>query len=303
MTKFKPSFVFLSEPQVFSCDVNTLMNTFAGSYKYVLNSEDSHDPDLPLDRFRAKGGTMAMWDNNLDQLVTVLKTVSPSVLPLLVKIPDSAPTCHIVVYLPTAGLEEQFIEALSVLDTAIIDISEQFDDIHLFIRGDMNISERNPARAPLLSHFLSKFSLTRVPLHHPSYHHFVGDGGFDSSLDVLLYSNKPGASETLLHQICKHHHPLVYSHHDLLISRMTQLKTLNHISSISPLAPKVPNVRAKIKWCSDGIADYQEMIGNNLDGLAGRWCHPDCSGNISALLSATYSLLHTAAISTDKFVG
>ena len=149
---------------------------------------------------------------------------------------------------------------------------------------------------------MSKFSLTRVPLHHPSYHHFVGDGGFDSSLDVLLYSNKPGASETLLHQICKHHHPLVYSHHDLLISRMTQLKTLNHISSISPLAPKVPNVRAKIKWCSDGIADYQEMIGNNLDELAGRWCHPDSSGNISVLLSATYSLLHTAAISTNKFV-
>ena len=88
------------------------MSLFAGSFKYKLNSEDSHDPSLPMDRLKAKGGTMAMWDSKLDQHVTVLKTPSSAVLPILVKVPGICTACHIGVYMPTAGLEEQFVEAL-----------------------------------------------------------------------------------------------------------------------------------------------------------------------------------------------
>ena len=87
--------MFLSEPQIFSCDIENLMTLFTGSYKFVLNSEDMHDLDLPMDRSRAKGGTMAMWDTKLDKHVTVLKSPSSSVLPLLLKIPGVAPACHI----------------------------------------------------------------------------------------------------------------------------------------------------------------------------------------------------------------
>ena len=110
-----------------------------------------------------------------------------------------------------------------------------------------------------------------------------------------------GVSETLLHQVCKHEHPIVCSHHDLLLSRMNQPSSPNPLFSSVSLAPRIPNERAKIKWCDDGIAAYQEVIGNNLDELADRWCHPDSSPSISILLSATYSLLHTAAISTNLF--
>ena len=40
-----------------------------------------------------------------------------------------------LVYLPTAGLEDQFIEALAELDTAIADICESIgDDIPIFMR-------------------------------------------------------------------------------------------------------------------------------------------------------------------------
>ena len=76
------------------------MAPFNGSFKFFLKSEDIHDLDLPMDRLRAKGGTMVMWDTKLDRFVTVLRPVSPSVLPLLVKIPESAPACHICMYLP-----------------------------------------------------------------------------------------------------------------------------------------------------------------------------------------------------------
>ena len=78
---------------------------------------------------------MVMWDIKLDLFVTVIRPVSSSVLPLLVKIPETAPACHICIYLPTAGLEDQFIEALAELDTAIADICESIgDDIRIFMR-------------------------------------------------------------------------------------------------------------------------------------------------------------------------
>ena len=51
----KPCLVFLSEPQIFACDVARVMSLFLGSYNYELNSEDKYDLDIPLDRLRAKG--------------------------------------------------------------------------------------------------------------------------------------------------------------------------------------------------------------------------------------------------------
>ena len=65
INSYKPSLVFLSEPQVFSCDVARIMTLFDDNYKYSLNSEGKHDLDIPMDRIRAKGGTMAMWCSDL----------------------------------------------------------------------------------------------------------------------------------------------------------------------------------------------------------------------------------------------
>ena len=303
LTKARPSLVFLSEPQIFACDVARVMTIFAGKFSYSLNSEDCHDPDLPLDSFRAKGGTMAMWDTSLDPHITVLPTSSPAVLPLLVKLPGLAVACHIGIYLPTAGLEDQFCAALSELDTTITSVLERFGQhTVVFVRGDMNVSEKNNVRKPLLSHIMTKHSFSRVPLLHPSYHHFIGEGVFDSELDVLLFTNTSGVKEVLLEQICKADHPLINSHHDLLISKVYLPSILTPTLDPVPIAPKVPNLRAKILWSDSGIADYETVIGPCLDNLYSRWCNPDSPASMSILLSSTYSMLHTAAVSTNKFV-
>ena len=300
----KPSLVFLSEPQIFACDVTRVMTLFEGCYKYSLNSEDKHDLDIPMDRMKAKGGTMAMWSLHIDQHITVLPTSSPSVLPLMIKLPGLAPACHIGVYLPTAGLEEQFMEALSELDIAITSVLERFGtDTIIFIRGDMNISERNSSRTPLLNHMQTKHNLHRVTVFHPSYHHFMGVGGeFDSNLDVLLHTSREGVHEILSEQVCKNDHPLIESHHDLLVSKVFLPPVKTPTLEPVPLAPKVPNNRAKIKWSETGISDYETVIGPHLDALATRWCNPDSPSSMSVLLSATYSLLNTAATSTNKFI-
>ena len=89
-----PLFVFLSEPQVFQCDVTSMFSRFTSNYSFHLNSEDLACPDLPLISRRACGGTMAMWRKQLDPYVRVLPTVSSSVLPLLLSIPGLSPTAH-----------------------------------------------------------------------------------------------------------------------------------------------------------------------------------------------------------------
>ena len=207
---------------------------------------------------------MAMWHSSLDQYITVLPSASPAILPLLVKLPDLAISCHIGTYLPTAGHEEQFLTALSEIDTTISSVLERFgEDTVVYIRGDMNVSDKNSSRTPLLSHIMTKHSLTRVSLLHPSYHHFIGEGGeFDSHLDVLLHSSQSAVREILEEQICKKEHPLVNSHHDLLVSKafLPKISTPTPTMAV-PIAPKITNQRVKIKWSESGISDYQTIIG------------------------------------------
>ena len=136
------------------------------------------------------------------------------------------------------------------------------EDTVVFIRGDMNVSDKNSSRTPLLSHIMSKHSLTRVSLLHPSYHHFIGEGGeFDSHLDVLLHSSHSEVREILEEQICKKEHPLVNSHHDLLVSKAFLPKSSTPTPMAVPIAPKITNQRVKIKWSESGISDYQTIIG------------------------------------------
>ena len=46
----KVDIAFLSEPKVFSHDAHKLMQHLSPDYSYYLNSDDKHDPDLPLSR-------------------------------------------------------------------------------------------------------------------------------------------------------------------------------------------------------------------------------------------------------------
>ena len=83
----------------------------------------------------------------------------------------------------------------------------------------MNPSIKNSFRYPLLSNLINKYQLKRTKSFHPTYHHSTGlNGEFDSDLDVLLYSDRHDVCEALKEQICRNLHPLVNSHHDILMS-------------------------------------------------------------------------------------
>ena len=166
--------------------------TIFSSYKFYLNSPDQFDPDLPLTKLRAKGGTMALWHSSVDQYVTRLQAPSSAVLPILVNLPGYRQSCHICVYLPTAGLDDQFVTALSELDCTLASVIEKFSSSTLiFIKGDMNASAKNKYRHSLVLNLINKYKLTSIPSRHHTYHHLVGiNGEFDSILHSMCCSTQ-----------------------------------------------------------------------------------------------------------------
>ena len=77
--QFSPVFVFLTEPQIFQCDVASSFTMFQPSFSFHLNSEDLFCRELPLVSRRAAGGTMAIWKAELDPFVRILPTTSAAV--------------------------------------------------------------------------------------------------------------------------------------------------------------------------------------------------------------------------------
>ena len=82
-----PDLVFISEPQVFQSDIDILMMTVKHEYCYSLNSDDLIDPDLPLLKSKAVGGTLAMWRKEMDPHITVYPVQSSAFIPLVLQLP------------------------------------------------------------------------------------------------------------------------------------------------------------------------------------------------------------------------
>ena len=240
--------MLLSEPQLFQCDVALALSPLIPTYRYHLNSEDKFYPELALEQRQAHGGTLALWHSALDPFISILPTTSPAVLPLLLSIPGISPSVHVGIYLPTSGREEDFVVALAALTAVLETVSDEHHGVPVYVRGDANINPSHLPRVQLFSNLVSQFNLHNLPLHHPTHHHFIGDGDYDTQLDVLLFTGSPGQAESLHSVVCGKENPLISSHHDMVVSEF-------HCSSVSfnppppaIIAPRVPNTRVKVIW-------------------------------------------------------
>ena len=186
--KYCPDLSFLSEPQIFNCNIGPIEDLFSGSYDFYLNSEDMYDPSLPLSKSIAKGGTMVLWNSSLSPFMKVLQSSSSSFISVLFSPDNLLPSVHIGVYLPTSGREGEWLASLSELEEHIADIAERFDPFSLFLRGDFNCKSKNHTRIPYLEAFIQRLNLIKIYISHNTYHHFIGDSSSD--LDLILYKAK-----------------------------------------------------------------------------------------------------------------
>ena len=272
-------------------------------YCYSLNSDDVLDPELPLVMSRATGGTLALWRKWLDPYITVCQVSTSSFLPIILRLPGARTSIHVTLYLPTHGKDTDYVSELANLTNCINDLCSNNDNPVIYIRGDGNANPKNVKRFQLLQHFLAEFTLKQVIISHPTYHHFVGQGKFDSNIDILLHSDMSSVTENVTEILCKFDHPDMSSHHDVIMS-------LVHIPPQPPApkasglisAPRTTHPRAKILWTEDGMKSYQEAVAPQLQSLRKSWSDPSSNASTSILLQTTNTILNLAAKSTNDFV-
>ena len=235
--------------------------------------------------------------------IEIIPPTSPSFLIALVKYPGLEVVAHITLYLPTHGRNFEFITVMAELRNAIDDLLVQHNPLVLYIRGDSNCNPKNKQRFKLLNRLLSDYDLKMVEIKHPTYHHFVGDGLFDSCIDVLVHSSRKYVSEEIVQIKCKHTYPLILSHHDIIISKFTSPSSLpvdKMIRDCGGSAPKIQRSRVKIHWKHEGILKYEKHVSPYLSQVRRNWYDPNSPAHLSILLSLTNDLLNISAEKTNK---
>ena len=178
----------------------------------------------------------------------------------------------------------------------------KYGKLATFLRGDFNASSKNKPRSAILSSVIARLSLNRVNMDHYSYHHFRGNGDSDSDLDLLLYGGEDGGAEHLHHIECKFVNPLLFSHHDLIVSECSipPLEVRSTDESKNITAPRIENDRFNVKWSDDGIAEYSQHVTPLLHQIRQTWGSSGSPANISLLMSTTFSAMNIMAKATNK---
>ena len=290
-----PALIFLSEPQLFQCDTSLALAPLLPTYQHHLNSEDKFYPELALEKRQAHGGTLALWHSAIDPFITILPTTSPAVLPLLLSVPGISTSLHVGIYLPTSGRDDSFVLALAALSAVLESAREDHHGVPIYVRGDANVNPSNLPRSHLFTSLLTQFNLMNLPLNHPTHHHFVGNGDYDTQLDVLLFHGAPHQSESLLDVVCGKVNPLISSHHDMVIS--TFLSSIIPFNPPPPaiIAPKVPNTRVKVLWNQEGQHHYETLLSSTLPLLQNSLLSPGSPSLSKILLNCTNFALNRAA--------
>ena len=296
----QPDIVHIAEPQTYQSDIDLCLINVKHEYCYWLNSDDIYDPDLPLEKSKAVGGTLTMWRAWLDPYLHVHPVQTSAFLPLVLQLPGAVTSVHIAIYLPTSGKEYNFISELANLKNCLEELDDLYDSPVFFIRGDGNANPNNKPRFDAFSRFISEFSLKQLNLDHPTYHHFVGEGKFDSNIDVILHSDRSHVTERLQHIVCKFKQPAFSSHHDIILTSFTlprQTKEPKHCDLVT--APRTTIERCKILWDQNGIDTYRNLVSDQLHQVRESWEDPSSVSLTSVFLQATNHVLNSAAANTN----
>lgn len=300
----KPSLVCLSELQIFQCNANHTFQYVTADYCWHLNSDDLYDSDLPLVQSRAYGGTAILWRRALDPYIEVVATSTSSFTPIVLKMPGIRTSVHISIYLPTHGKESEFVADLAELRNTLDELKDKFTDPIFYIRGDGNVNPNNKARVVLLEQLKADYSLKATDIGHTTYHHFVGNGSYDSMIDILLYSEGENITENVVTIHCVQEQSELLSHHDIIISTFTIPASHDPPALTTDLisAPRYAHTRYKVKWSEDGQARYASMVGPYLKEIRENWLLPESQISMSVLLSLTNNIMTRCAIDTNETI-
>ena len=304
--EYEADLIFISEPHLFQSDLKISTELFHHKYFSSLNSADKFDNHLALRTSRAFGGTLTLWKRSLDPYIKILNVNSSSFNVLLINIPGYPATANNNIYLPTAGRDSDYVSKLSKLENVLDEIWDKHEDPIVILRGDVNASipaRQSNTRDTLFQYFCQGMNLTHVPTNHKTYHHFMGEGFSDSSIDVILIQQpSTKISENILNIICSKKDPRIDSKHDVIVSQLQIPYSGLPDPAPSESPPSIPNTKHRIIWSDDGILQYRDLLTSTLLNIQSNWKSPKTPISYSVLLQCTNKALISAAKHTNTFI-
>jgi hypothetical protein len=112
-----------------------------------------------------------------------------------------------------------------------------------------------------------------------------------------------GVLVAVVNIVCELQHPIMFSHHDLVISTCS-IPTQQHQASDNEQnisAPCAKNIRFRTMWTEEGMAEYKKQLITLLLEIRQTWGSSPSTSNITLLLSSTYTAMNMISKSTNKF--
>ena len=123
----------------------------------------------------------------------------------------------------------------------------------------------------------------------------MGDGVFDTQLDVVLFSGSLGQAESLLGVVCGKENPLISSHHDMVVSAFLSPAVPFNPPAPAIIAPRVPNTRVKVLWNQEDQHQYETLLSSTLPLLQHSLLRPSSPSLTRILLDCTNFAINRAA--------
>ena len=264
---YNPLFIFLQEHWLPHNEVNILRTDFPG-YNFHSTSSDMFIPteELLLTTGAIWHGTAIGWDIDIDNFVTKLPVVSERFCGISYRDAKSDILSY-TLYLPTSGLDEEFLEVLSQLFSDINQHRQQNSVI--VIGADTNQSNKSSTRRiEAMQTFCKDFSLKSVLISsEPTFHH--NNQTSSSQIDHILYF-LPESCEIDLQfyeQLCKLDNSANLSSHDVIIGNLKLPLILTEKTDHDFSDTYQSFIVNKPNWEECGIANYQAQAFKVLSDL------------------------------------
>merc|ERR1712208_70919 len=105
-------------------------------------------------------GTMILWKKSIEKFITIIPCKTSSFLAILFKPPSCTAFLHICLYLPTSGLESEFVDEIS--EHFLKNILRKILNVYCIFKGDSNVNSNHTIRVQILKALILVTILTTI---------------------------------------------------------------------------------------------------------------------------------------------
>ena len=109
---------------------------------------------------KAHGGTMILWKKSIEKFITIIPCKTSSFLAILFKPPSCTAFLHICLYLPTSGLESEFVDEIS--EHFLKNVLRKILNVYCIFKGDSNVNSNHTIRVQILKALILVTILTTI---------------------------------------------------------------------------------------------------------------------------------------------